>query len=121
MLLSDPLQALQAPPTFTATADSILQDVDHIVETYHKEYSQVVAAVTPSKADFGNTSFPLTHAENERTLGERELIFDSNVSPDREIRTASQQARSIFDRFDAETSLKYDLFALVDAVVTSRI
>jgi len=66
MFHSDPVQAVQTPPTFTATADSILQDAKHIVNTCRKEYNRVVASVLPSKVDFGDTILPLAYARKRK-------------------------------------------------------
>lgn len=50
-------------------------------------------------------------------LLERQLIeFYARMSPDQEVRSASNQARDMFSAFDTETALRDDLYLLVAAV-----
>lgn len=112
-------QPPQNPPLFKATPASVLLDAERLIESSRQVHNHIAAAVSPATASFDNVIAPLAHADNARILGERILRFYVSASTDPELREASRQAGALLDAFDVETSMREDLFALVDAVLTN--
>ncbi|GAM88950.1 hypothetical protein ANO11243_069840 [Dothideomycetidae sp. 11243] len=104
------------PPLFTATPESLLSDTKRILQAAGKTHDDIVANVTPETATFANTLLPFVQEENHR-LYERQLIeVYAAISPDQEIRNASEEAQGLFSDFDAEFALRDDFYRLVKAV-----
>jgi metallopeptidase MepB len=107
----------QAPPVFTGTPTSIIDDTKHLIERSRKVYDQVVANVELDAATFANVLLPLAHVENAMTLEAHTISFYKDVSTDSKLRDASSEAQKLLDDFAIETSMHEDLYKLVDAVL----
>lgn len=82
----------QAPPSFTATPVSIVDDVRHLIDECRNVQNQVVAEIQPVGANFENAVLPLIHTENIMTSRGQILGFYRFVSPNAELRNASNEA-----------------------------
>lgn len=105
----------QAPPLFTATALSLVEDAKRICTTTRTLLDRIAADVTPETATFENTVLPLALDENTSGLESRIIGFYQAVSTDPALRDASSKAEEIMDAFSIEASMREDIFILVDA------
>ena len=111
----------QAPPVFVATPQSLLDDAKRLIDASRKTQDAVVASVTPETATFANVLKPLVDHENEMALESNILIIYHMVSTDAKIRHASTEVIKMLDEFYIESSMREDLFRLVDAVYQKEI
>lgn len=107
----------QAPPLFTATAQSLVDDAKRLIETSRKVQDDVVASVKPESATFASVLKPIAHDENVMALESHILCFYQAVSTDQELRNASSKAEELMDEFFIETVMREDVFKLVDAAL----
>ncbi|RJE22570.1 metallopeptidase MepB [Aspergillus sclerotialis] len=107
----------QAPPLFTATAQSIIDDAKRLIAASRKVQDDVVANVKPESATFASVLKPLAHDENTMALESHILSFYQAVSTSHELRNASSQAEELMDEFFIETVMREDVFKLVDAAL----
>ncbi|KAJ5001028.1 Saccharolysin [Colletotrichum sp. SAR 10_66] len=106
----------QLPPLFTAAPISILESINELIEASKQAHKDLVNTISPSSATFTNTLLPLAHAENALSSEATLLIFLRDVSPDKEVRDAAAQARTILRDYQLEASMNEDVFKLVDTV-----
>jgi len=107
----------QAPPVFTGTPTSIVDDTKRLIERSRKVQDQIAGNVQPDTATFANVLLPLAHVENAMTLEAHILGFYKAVSTDSKLRDASSEAQKLLDDFAIETAMHEDLYKLVDAVL----
>ncbi|KAL4779147.1 peptidase family M3-domain-containing protein [Aspergillus varians] len=107
----------QAPPLFTATAESILNDAKRLIDTSRKVQDGVVANASPESANFASVLKPLAHNENAMALESNILGFYQSVSTQQDLRDASSKAEELMDDFSIESSMREDIFKLTDAVL----
>jgi metallopeptidase MepB len=105
----------QAPPLFTATAISLVDDAKKICENSRSILDKIVKDVTPEQANFKNVILPMAEDENLSALQTRIIGFYQAVSTDSTLRDASSKAEEIMDEFGIEASMREDIFKLVDA------
>jgi metallopeptidase MepB len=104
------------PTVFDATASSLIQDAQNLVDQTKSVWDGVVSNVQhPNNATFTNTILPI--AQDENASKSRILRFYASTSPSKELRDASNAATKILS--DADTALysRIDMFVLVDAVL----
>ncbi|KAL2012533.1 hypothetical protein VTN00DRAFT_58, partial [Thermoascus crustaceus] len=106
----------QAPPVFTATPKSIMDDTHRLIERSRKIQDQV-ASLEPEAATFANVMLPLAQDENIMALESHILGFYQAVSTDQELRDASTEAEKLMDDFAIESAMREDVYRLVDAVL----
>lgn len=107
----------QAPPLFTATTESILNDAKRLIETSRKVQDGIVANTSPGNASFASVLKPLAHDENVMALESSILGFYQAVSTEQKLRDTSSKAEELMDDFFIESSMREDIFKLVDAVL----
>jgi metallopeptidase MepB len=105
----------QAPPSFTATPTSLISEAKSICDTTRKLLDKIAADITPETASFENVVLPIAVDENTSGLQTRIIGFYQAVSGDSSLRDASSKAEEIMDEFIIETSMREDIFKLVDA------
>ncbi|KAB8349738.1 hypothetical protein FH972_023753 [Carpinus fangiana] len=110
----------QAPPTFTATPDSLIQDTKRLIEKSRAVQDAVVKDVTASTASFANVLLPAAKDENEMALESHILGFYQSVSTDKALRDASTEADELFEEFGIESAMRQDVFDLVDAALKAN-
>jgi len=105
----------QAPPLFTATKESLVEDAKKLCDSTRKLLDNIVATVKPEDATFNNVLLPMAQDEDAAQLEARLIGFYQAVSTDSELRDASSKAEEIMDEFNIEASMREDVFKLVDA------
>lgn len=107
----------QAPPLFTGTKTSIIEDAKRFIELSRAVQDKIVANVKPEDATFENVMLPTANDENKMTLGSRILGFYQAVSANPELRDSSTEAEKLFDDFSIESSMREDVFKRVEAAL----
>lgn len=107
----------QAPPAFTATPSTLIEDTNRLIEKSRKLQDQIVADVKGKDAAFKNVLLPMAHDENTMALETHILGFYQSVSTDQSLRDASTEAEKLMDDFSIESSMREDVFTLVDAAL----
>lgn len=107
----------QLPPRFTATKESLVEDTKKLIERSRGVQDRLVKELTAETANFKNTLLPVAHDDNKMALETHIIGFYQAVSTQKELRDASTDAEKLLDDFGIESSMREDVFALVDAVV----
>ncbi|KAL3428485.1 metallopeptidase [Phlyctema vagabunda] len=110
----------QAPPSFIATPDTLVDEAKKICESTRTLLDKIVADVTPETATFENVVLPIAEDENQANLKGRVIGFYQAVSTDQELRDASSKAEELMDDFGIEASMREDVFKLVDAAYNRK-
>ncbi|KAL8910285.1 MAG: hypothetical protein Q9171_004408 [Xanthocarpia ochracea] len=110
----------QAPPVFTGTPKSIIQDIKAIIEKSREIQDQIVADVKPSNATFDKVMLPMAHDENQLGLTAPVIGFYQAVSSDKALRDASTEAEKLINDFSIESAMREDIFKLVDATFQKK-
>ena len=105
----------QAPPLFTGTPNSIIEDTKRLVDKSRKVQDKVVAEVKESDAFFNNVMLPVAHDENAMVLEAHIIGFYQAVAADQELRDASTEAERLLDDFSIESSMREDVYKVVEA------
>lgn len=106
----------QAPPLFTHTPESLMTDTDRILKHSKTLQDKIVQHVTSEKADFKNVMLPFAQDDNQMSLETHIIGFYQAVSTDTKLRDASTEAEKQMDDFGIESSMREDIFKLVDSV-----
>ncbi|KIW91891.1 uncharacterized protein Z519_07861 [Cladophialophora bantiana CBS 173.52] len=107
----------QAPPSFTATPESLMKETKDMLAGSKKITDDIVAQISQQDATFQNVLLPMAHDENQQTLKAHILGFYQSVSTDQALRDASTEAEKLMDDFSIEAAMREDVFNLVDAVL----
>ncbi|KAJ6096903.1 hypothetical protein N7486_007649 [Penicillium sp. IBT 16267x] len=110
----------QAPPTFTATPQSVVADAERLLNTSRTIQDKLVADIKPDDATFANVLRPLAQDENVMALESHILGFYQAVSTDQKLRDASSKAEELMDEFFIEAVMREDVFKLVDAALNKN-
>ncbi|KAI2470981.1 Metalloprotease [Annulohypoxylon bovei var. microspora] len=110
----------QAPPTFTGTKESIVNDANAICNTTRSLLDNLVANVPSDKASFASILTPIAEDEDQSQLSTRILGFYQYVSANEDLRNASTDAEGIMDGFSIECNMREDVYKLVDAAYQAR-
>ena len=76
-----------------------------------------MAEVKPENASFENTMLPLAVDENQGALENHIIGFYQSVSTNQELRDASTKAEEMMDDFSIESSMREDIYNLVEAAL----
>ncbi|KAI9718309.1 MAG: hypothetical protein M1828_006773 [Chrysothrix sp. TS-e1954] len=106
----------QAPPVFTATTSSLMEDTKRLIETSKGRVDAIVNASDENTASFKTVIEPTIHDENEIELESHILGFYQAVSTEKALRDASTEADKLFEDYAIEAAMREDIFKLVDAV-----
>ncbi|KIW17173.1 hypothetical protein PV08_04364 [Exophiala spinifera] len=107
----------QAPPSFTATPESVVKDTKEMLAQSKKVTDDIVAQIAEKDATFQNVLLPMAHDENLQTLKAHILGFYQSVSTDQALRDASTEAEKLMDDYSIEAAMREDVFKLVDAAL----
>ncbi|KUJ10490.1 putative Saccharolysin [Mollisia scopiformis] len=110
----------QAPPLFTATKDSLIDDARKICGSTRNLLDKLAKDIKPAHATFENVLLPMAQDEDAAALENRVIGFYQAVSTDSELRDASSKAEEIMDEFNIEASMREDIFALVEGAWEKR-
>jgi metallopeptidase MepB len=105
----------QAPPLFTATAESLVSDAEKLNARTRQMMDKMVEEIKPEAATFEKTVLPIALDENESGLSARVIGFYQAVSTDKALRDASTEAEKMMDEFSIEASMREDIYKLVEA------
>lgn len=107
----------QAPPLFTGTPSSLIEDTKRIIEKSRGVEDKIVAEIKPEDASFKNTMLPLAADEDQGALETHIIGFYQSVSTNQELRDASTKAEEMMDDFSIESSMREDIYKLVEAAL----
>lgn len=110
-------QPPQAPPLFTGTASSIVEDTKRLIELSRNVQNKIVEDVKQDNAAFETVVKPMAIDENTMALESHILCFYQSVSASQDLRNASTEVEKLFDDFSIEASMREDVYKLVDAAL----
>ncbi|KAM3419731.1 Thimet-like oligopeptidase [Cercospora zeina] len=105
----------QAPPVFTHTPETVIERTKRLLDANKALQDKIVKDVTPETATFDNVELPLARDDNNMGLEAHIIGFYQAVSTDAKLRDASTEAEKLMDDFSIESSMREDIFQLVDA------
>lgn len=106
----------QAPPLFTHTPDSLIKNTTKLVDQSKALQDHLVATYSLQDATFDLVELPMARDDNHWGLESHIITFYQAVSTDAKLRDASTEAEKLMDDFGIESSMREDVFRLVDAV-----
>lgn len=106
----------QAPPVFTSTKDSILDDVNSIIEEQRGLLGKIASSFTPETATFKGVVEAIARANDQASRKDRVLTFYQKICPDSKLRKASNGAKKALQEFSTECIMRQDIFRLVNAL-----
>ncbi|KAF2433480.1 metallopeptidase MepB [Tothia fuscella] len=104
----------QAPPTFIATPESIIADTKRLISISKDLRDAMVKDVKPEDATFKSVILPRAQDDNKGALEAHRIGFYQAVSTDKALRDASSEAEKLMDDYGIESSMREDIFKLVD-------
>jgi metallopeptidase MepB len=110
----------QLPPKFVATPDSLVADTKALIERSRKVQDDIVRHVTPEQASFDSVVLPVARDDNKMAIESHIIGFYQAVSTDKALRDASTEAEKLLDDFGIESSMREDVFNLLDAVLKKK-
>ncbi|KAL1592364.1 metalloendopeptidase [Paraconiothyrium brasiliense] len=110
----------QLPPKFTATPDSLIKDTKALIDRSRNIQDGLVKDVTTASANFKNVLLPVALDDNKMAIESHIIGFYQAVSTDKALRDASTEAERLLDDFSIESSMREDVFKLVDAVLQKK-
>ncbi|KAF2636910.1 thimet oligopeptidase [Massarina eburnea CBS 473.64] len=110
----------QLPPKFTATPRSLVDDTRQLIERSRNVQDRIVKDVTAAAATFENVVLPIAHDDNKMAIESHIIGFYQAVSTDKALRDASTDAEKLLDDFGIESSMRQDVFDLIDAVLKNK-
>lgn len=110
----------QSPPKFTATPSSLLEETKKLIQSSREMQDKLVVDVTTDQATFENVLLPLAYDDNFSSDKSHILAFYQSVSAEQALRDASTEAENLMDEFDIESSMREDVFKLVDAAMQKK-
>ena len=110
----------QAPPVFTGTPESVVEDTKSLLSESKKITDDIVASISEKDADFKNILLPMARDEDQQSLRTHILGFYQSVSTNQALRDASTEAEKLLDDAYIEASMREDVFKLVDAVLEKK-
>ncbi|RYN69009.1 Saccharolysin [Alternaria tenuissima] len=107
----------QLPPKFTATKQSLVDDAKRLIDRSRSVQDAIVRDVKPENANFQNTLLQIARDDNKMAIESHILGFYNAVSTSKELRDASSEVEQMLDDFGIESSMREDVFNLIDAVL----
>jgi len=105
----------QALPLFTGTPDSIIADTKKMIEKSRNLENKLVAEIKAQDATFANVMSPMALDENDSGLISHIIGFYQSVSSNQNLRDASTEAEKLMDDSSIESSMREDVYKLVEA------
>jgi metallopeptidase MepB len=110
----------QLPPKFTATPQSLVDDTKRLIERSRNVQDAIVKDVSRDTATFKNVLLPVALDDNKMAIESHIIGFYQAVSTKQELRDASTEAEKLLDDFGIESSMREDVFNLIDAVLQKK-
>lgn len=106
----------QAPPLFTHLPESLSSKTKQLI-TYSRELvDSIVKNVSLESAEFSNVLLPFVQGRSAMSLDMNIIGFLRSVTSDTKIREASASAEKTFSDYTTESSMREDLYLLVEAI-----
>ncbi|KAF1843575.1 thimet oligopeptidase [Cucurbitaria berberidis CBS 394.84] len=110
----------QLPPRFTATKQSLIEDTKRLIDRSRSVQDAVARDVQLDSATFANAVLPIARDDNKMAIESHIIGFYNAVSTSKELRDASSEAEQLLDDFGIESSMREDVFKLVDAALKKK-
>ncbi|KAH7379617.1 peptidase family M3-domain-containing protein [Pyrenochaeta sp. MPI-SDFR-AT-0127] len=110
----------QLPPKFIATKQSLIDDTKRLIDRSRSVQDAIVRDVKLDSATFANAILPIARDDNKMAIESHIIGFYNAVSTNKELRDASSEAEQMLDDFGIESSMREDVFNLVDAVLKKK-
>lgn len=110
----------QAPPFLAYSPESLIHRTEQLIAGNKKLTDGVVQNISVEAAEFSNVLFPLVRGRSMMSLEMNVIGFLRSVSADPNIRAASASAEKKLSDYDIESSMREDVFALVEAVYNKQ-
>ena len=91
-----------------------MEDTKRLLDESKALQDGMVKDVQPGKAEFNNVLLPFARDDNMMSLETHIIGFYQAVSTDAKLRDASTEAEKLMDDFSIESSMREDIFKLVD-------
>jgi metallopeptidase MepB len=105
----------QAPPSFTATPEQLVEGAKKLNDKTRSLMDKIVEQIKPEEANFKNVVLPMAQDENDSRLSSNIIGFYQAVSTDKDLRDASTEAEKAMDEFSIEAAMREDIYKLVEA------
>lgn len=110
----------QAPPIFAYSAENLISRSQQLIAGNKALVDRVVQNVSVENAEFSNVLLPLQQGKDAMTLELYPIGFLRSVSTDQDIRSAATLAEKQFSDYRVESSMREDVFKLVDAIYNKQ-
>ncbi|KAJ3472694.1 hypothetical protein NLG97_g10784 [Lecanicillium saksenae] len=110
----------QPAPLFAYSAERLLSRTEQLIAANKALVDRVVQNVSVEDANFANVLLPLQQGKDAMTLELYPIGFLRSVSTDEDIRNAAGKAEKLLSDYRIESSMREDVFKLVDAVHTKQ-
>ncbi|KAF2787398.1 zincin [Melanomma pulvis-pyrius CBS 109.77] len=110
----------QLPPKFTATPASLIEQTKKLIDRSRSVQDVIVKDISAAAANFENVVLPVARDDNKMAIESHIIGFYQAVSTDQKLRDASTEAEQLLDDFGIESSMRQDVFDLVDAVLKKK-
>ncbi|KAL8931982.1 MAG: hypothetical protein Q9211_006604 [Gyalolechia sp. 1 TL-2023] len=110
----------QQPPMFTGTPTTVIEDIKRLIDKSRGVQDKIAGEVQASDATFKNVMLPMAQDENTMGLTAPIIGFYQAVSTDQALRNASTEAERLISDFAIESSMREDIFHLVDATLQQK-
>ncbi|KAL9023318.1 MAG: hypothetical protein Q9196_007276 [Gyalolechia fulgens] len=105
---------------FTGTPTTVIEDIKRLIDKSRGVQDKIVGEVQASDATFKNVMLPMAQDENTMGLTAPIIGFYQAVSTDQALRNASTEAERLISDFAIESSMREDIFHLVDATLQQK-
>ena len=106
----------QAPPSFTTTLESLIANALSLINKTRRIIDKIVKEVMLENATFKNVVLPIALDKNDSSLFKNIISFYQSVSTDENLYDALTEAEKMIKEFDIKTSIREDIYKLVEAV-----
>ncbi|KAL1965905.1 hypothetical protein VTN77DRAFT_5038 [Rasamsonia byssochlamydoides] len=106
---------LQSPPRLDISPEYVLSETRQLINGSRKLQDEI-SVLQPEEATFENVLLPLIHNENKNSDSFQIFCFLRLVSPQEELRDASNEAQKLINTSTTESLARADIFRLVDAI-----
>ncbi|KAI9710091.1 MAG: hypothetical protein M1820_002893 [Bogoriella megaspora] len=110
----------QAPPRFTATPSSLVEDTQRLIASSQKLQDDMVKNLSPEQATFKSTVLKMARQDDEEALETHVIGFYQAVSTDKALRDASTEAEKLMDQFAIDSSMREDIYRLVEGALKNK-
>ena len=95
----------------------MVEDTKKLIETLRNGEDRIIAEVNTQDANFKNVMLGMAREENDYSLRAHIISFYQSVSASQELRDASTEAEELMDDYSIESSMREDMFKLVEAAL----